>query len=288
MKSISILALFFILSQNVAWAQYPPRIDDHFWRRKVLLRIDLDEKINTPIKDAESALYLPEEAIREGKYEYTGGLIAAVMKAYEKGEIDGYHPDTLTEQRSYLRAKKELEKFLPDDAEGAASSGGEGEGDFDEEGGDEFGLEEDVSDSPGGKDDVMVNPSGEANSKELLYRPLKTQLDLIEDRIFDKNKSSMYYDLQWIVFKAIDPYGKTPTKPIVAFRYKDLMPYLNTTQWKNRFNDAEYRSLQEVFEMRLFNGTIINVSSDKAVKTLYEASKRGQQIVEFEHHLWEF
>ncbi|MCS6905511.1 MAG: hypothetical protein RML72_01400 [Bacteroidia bacterium] len=287
MKVAAVFILLYFSIQSLLWAQYPPRIDDHFWRRKVLLRLDLDEKINLPIKEAESALYLPEEAVREGKYEYTGGLIAAIMKAYEKGEIDGYHPDTLTETRSYLRAKKELEKFLPDDAEGASSSS-DSESDFGEEGEDEFGTEEEVAESAGGKDDVMVNPSAGAGTNELLYRPLKTQLDIIEDRIFDKNKSSMYYDLQWIIFKAIDPYGKIPNKPIVAFRYKDLMPYLNATQWKNRFNDAEYRSLQEIFELRLFNGTIINVSSDKSVKTLYEAYKRAQQIVEFEHHLWEF
>ena len=40
-----------------ALAQHPPRIEDHFWRRKVVNRIDLNEKINAPLIKRESPYY---------------------------------------------------------------------------------------------------------------------------------------------------------------------------------------------------------------------------------------
>lgn len=284
-KITSIILVFWLIGLQLVLAQYPPRIDDHYWRRKVHFRIDLNEKINVPIKQAESPLYLPEEGINEGKYTKTAGVVMAIMSAFEKGEIDAYNPDTLTKPVSFNRAKKILEGYLPEN-EGGGDSGGddlEGGDDFFDEGDDfDFGGDEEVE---AGAGDVL--PTEDKNNYDELFRPMTAVLDLVEDRIFDKNKSDMYYDLQWVRFVAIDPYGKLIDKNVVAFRYKDIMPILNETLWKNRFNDAEYRSIQEILELRLFNSYNINISG-VGPKTLLESDKRSQQMVEFEHHLWEF
>lgn len=266
------------------FAQNPPRIDDHFWRRKVLYRINFEEKINKPIITQEHKLYEKEEGVKEGNYEYQKGLVVTLMDAFKKGELDGFQPDTLNAPKTFLRVKKDLEAYPEAGAqqtEGGDSGGGEAEegGEYDEEGGE---AEEPSTDN---KDDVLKTADQDGDNK--LYNPLTYMVEIVEDRIFDKNKSDMYYDKLWIRLVAYDVYGKIPDKVVVAFRYKDLLPILEKTLWKNRFNDAEYRSLAEVFEDRIFTSITLSISGVE-VQDLLDSYKKTQQMVEFEHHLWEF
>ncbi len=115
----------------------------------------------------------------------------------------------------------------------------------------------------------------------------RTLARFIEDRIFDKNKSDMYYDIQYFCLVRVDPKGALPDEDAVCFRYKDVMDVMDDTQWRNRANDAEDRSVREIVELRRFSSYVTIVSGD-VVNTLNQAELRRQQMIEFEHHLWTY
>ena len=180
-------------------------------------------------------------------------------------------------------------------------SGDAGSGDEWDESGDEFGEdfdaggefgEEDFGDESGGDElggegDSDPAAAGAAVEGDFSISPYETCLEFIEDRIFDKNRSDMVYDIEYVRLVWVDPGETLPDKLFVCFKYSDLLETLEDSQWKNKFNDAEYRNMREIFELRLFNSYIINVSG-RGVRTLVEADFRRNQLVEFEHHLWQY
>ena len=266
---------------------HKPRIDDHFWRRKVHYRLDLKEKINDPMMKAESQLYLPSEGVHEGNFANTRGIVYALLAGHERGDYEGYNPDSLEVARTFMEVKNMMKSLQATEGSGAADGAGkEATEELSDEGddfGDDFGGDEDATASVSG--DAL--PSGEGDDYKKLFLPLTFVLDIVENRIFDKNKSDMYYDIQYIRLHYIDPAGQLRDRPVVAYKYEHVKDVLNSTQWKNRFNDSEYRSLQEIFELRLFNGYNIEISGIN-MQTIDEGDKRNQQMLEFEHHLWEF
>jgi hypothetical protein len=143
-------------------------------------------------------------------------------------------------------------------------------------------------DDPGEED-----PGEEASSlyestdyKELLLAS-SNYIDIIEDRIFEKNKSDMYYDIQYIcVFPLKGP--NIDQRRGLCFLYDDdLKEILEQTQWKNRFNDAEYRNMNEMLELRMFHGFVFNMLGME-IQNLDEGELFKNKMIEFEHHLWCF
>lgn len=261
---------------------HKPRIDDHFWRRKVHYRLDLKEKVNDPMMKAESPLYLPSEGVHEGNFANTRGIVYALLAAHERGDIEGYHPDSLEGTRSFLELKQRLIAKMDKEGDAAPTDASDdaGSDEFEDDG---FETEEDAT-APVAGDQL---PSGNDQEYKKIFLPLTTVMDVVENRIFDKNKSDMYYDIQWIRLVYIDPLGKLRDENMIGYKYEHVKDVLNNTQWKNRFNDSEYRSLQEIFELRLFNGYNIEISGIQ-MNSIVEGDKRNQQMLEFEHHLWEF
>ena len=267
-----------------AFAQFPPRIDDHFWRRKVFSKIDFNEKLNVNLVKVESQLYT------KGKYGETNGLVSALLNGFKDGKFLGYRYDSLSSHMTwndFMNGINKMEGKAPVSGGGGDSGGFEEEEEEfeDEEEEDTGGGETEVTtDGGGGTDDV----SGGASRTNMPFMVnMEDVMGLVEDRIFDKNKSDMYYDLQYIVLFYTDPSGTFPEEPVVCFSYKDVMDLLDDTQYKNRSNDAEYRSLREIFELRLFHGFTINLSGYK-ILDLKESQLRDNQMVEYEHHLWNF
>jgi len=271
-----------------AFAQFPPREDDHFWRRKVVNRIDLTEKINRPLVQREGSYYAPNET----GYTENEGLIMALFNGLKKGKFVAYKTDSLETAMGYDAVMARLNEI-----DGAS----EGEEDFDDgfgeedEGFDDFGGEDDFGEFDFGDefgdefDDGFDDLGGGGGAAGGDFDPSAYEMvvQFVEDRIFDKTRSDMVYDIEYIEVIWVDPGETLPEKPVAVFKYKDAMETLDNTQWKNRFNDAEYRSLREVFELRMFNSYIIDVSG-QGVKSLEEAEYRRQQLVEFEHHLWSY
>ena len=169
--------------------------------------------------------------------------------------------------------------------------GGDGEGFDDFEGDDEWGWDdggeegmEDLEDDLG---DPVAAVGGTTYQGDFDPAPYENVIHFVEDRIFDKVRSDMVYDIQYIVIIWTDPGETLPEKRLCVFRYKDVLETLDKAQWKNRFNDAEYKTLREVFELRLFHSYITDISGE-GLRSLQEAEYRRQKMVEFEHHLWSY
>ncbi|MDW8134993.1 MAG: hypothetical protein RMJ66_08025 [Bacteroidia bacterium] len=278
---------------GAAYAQFPPRVDDHFWRKKVVLTIDLREKLNLPIEAGQAGYrlytnYSTDPITDKSPYANREGAIVALLKGFKDGKFVGYNPKNLSQQVSFEEFDARSRRI---EGGGEAPAEGEEGGMEEDVGGDEFAAEDMGGDDLGGgidaapTSDAAGTPKAEQGFPYLKY--YRTKIQLIEDRIFDKNRSDMYYDIQYLCLIQVDPKGALPDETAVCFRYKDVMDVMDDTQWRNRANDAEDRSMREIIELRRFNGYVTILSGEES-RTLNEAELRRQQMIEFEHHLWTF
>ncbi len=283
-----------------AEAQMVTRPDDHFYRQKVVNRIDLREKMNAPLIKRENKFYTDNSQFSEKE-----GLVMALFNGLKEGKYVAYHPDSLTTPLSYDQVLERIRGFegaltgtdgFDDgfgggfDEEGAGDGAtstddpffgeGDGFGGFDEGLGDEGGF--DMVDG----DDLGVAPVA-VGGGDFDPAPFENVIQFVEDRVFDKVRSAMIYDIQYIEIIWTDPGETLPEKALCAFRYADVLETLDNAQWKNRFNDAEYKTLREVFELRMFH-SFMTVVSGTGIRTLEEAEYRRQKMVEYEHHLWSY
>lgn len=280
-----------------------PRVEDHFWRQRVVNRIDLREKINAPLVYKESAFYTDNS-----QYEERSGLITALMNGLKSGDFTAYDPDSLKKPMSWkevFQKFNEYEGALIGDSESLGEESSEfnnfeGDEGFEFEGGGTEGSTDDpLSDpfadpfaSPSGSPDDLTGSAEAAAapapmSQTADFTSLETVVQFVEDRIFDKVRSDMIYDILFIEIIWTDAGGLVPEQRLCTFKYDEVLAALERTQWKNRFNDAEMRSLREVFELRMFHSYIINVGGS-GVRSLPESERRRQKMVEFEHHLWSY
>ncbi len=296
MKKVAFIALFIFLggmifevAGQIPGARIPPRKDDHFWRRKVTNRIDLLEKINEPLTYSElPSLYASPD------HGETQGIVVALINGLKSGKYLAYDPDSLNKSLTYEDVVKIAQKI---EGTGGGDDFYEDDGGFDdfdaggEFGGDDFGFDDDFGDDFGGEGDsdpfALEGSDAAPDGGDFDISPYETVLEFIEDRIFDKNRSDMVYDIQYIRLVWIDPGETLPDQNFVCFKYSDLLDVLEDTQWKNKFNDAEYRNMREIFELRLFHSYILDVSGS-SVRRLEDADFRRNQLVEFEHHLWSY
>lgn len=299
MKAKHVLTALLVVLGYSAFAQSQPsrRIDDHFWRRRVTLRIDLSDKINKPLTRGNAGF---KEYVRGGDPKYglnTRGMVYALMNAWNSPtpKLVAYNPDTLSQTMDVARFKAKYQKFTGGGA-AATSTGGGDEGTSDDSGIDEGELggdEELGGDDLGGDDATPADPKadilktgvpGESN-----YDAMELFMEVVEDRIFDKIQGQMVHTIRFVRFVLSNPDGVPPDENVLAFKFDDpaVQEILNNTQYKNSFNDAEDRSIKEVFDMRLFNGVISSVSGSPS-NTLEEAEVRKQQIIAFEHNLWSY
>ncbi|MEM7656209.1 MAG: hypothetical protein AAF399_08785 [Bacteroidota bacterium] len=291
MKQLWMFMAVGLLGMSQLMAQFPPRLDDHFWRRKVVNRIDLTEKINGPLTKRESPFYT------DNQYEFSNGLVMTLFDGLKEGHFPAYHPDSLGVPIGYDVVLRRIQEF-----EGSLSGG---EDDFDDGFGEDegFGMEEDAGDDWGFGGDEFGDEFGDDEfgdefSEDALTggggfegdfdpAPFENVIQFVEDRIFDKNRSDMVYDIQFIEIVWTDPGETLPEKKLCTFTYDEVIDYLDNAQWKNRFNDAQYKTMREVFELRLFHSYIIDVSGE-GLRSLEEAEQRRQELIEFEHHLWSY
>ncbi len=322
MKRICFILAFISFSLQ-AWAQFPPRLEDHFWRRKVVNRIDLEEKVNKPLVKQESGYYRGSED--DSEYAGKDGIISALFSGLKETKYMAYDPDTLSKPLSYQDVIERINRINAEaSAEGALEEEGELDLGLEGDGGDfnAFEGEPGNTDAPFDSSDPFADPFGGGNEGDPFdpfanpeedegvddlgsdstaggagiakgsndlpdLQPFEMVMQFVEDRIFDKNRSDMVYDIQYIEIIWVDVYGRLPERRIATFRYDDILETLDQVQWKNRFNDAQYRSMRQVFEMRLFHSYVIDISG-VGIQSLAEAEYRRQQLVEFEHHLWSY
>jgi gliding motility associated protien GldN len=130
---------------------------------------------------------------------------------------------------------------------------------------------------------------------------------LMEDVIFDRRRSRLYYDIQ--AFEILIPGAKTNTGIDVSlgwFKYKDLEKLFRNNipkaVWFNWQNTAQNKNFADAILLRLFHGTIYKVQNpdDETIDDVYRANGRPYregvwarewtevQLMEKEHNLWEF
>ena len=269
---------------------YYPRIDDHVWRRKVLFRIDLNEKVNKQLQEEEKQIYMGKEGDypnRDKHFDTKSGIVYGLLRCFEEGRFQAYEPDELdrllADDGTVNALKANLSKIS--DQGGTTATEESSDSGMDEE--DDFGVDEDSGPEEPGVDDVLSTQSKD-EFKET-YSNLTSVIEFIEDRIFEKNKSDMFYDIQYIrLYYVPSPdQGAIRDRPVVAFRYDDIKDCLDEIQWPSKHNDAEYRSMREIVELRLFNSYIINLSRDN-IDSKELAERRRLSMVEYEHSLWSY
>ncbi len=153
-------------------------------------------------------------------------------------------------------------------------------------------------------DDWAVTSEGRA--VDYLPRDMNI-LRLVEDVIFDKRRSRLYYDIQAI--QIIVPGSKTTTQvdeELGWFKYKDLEKVFRNhpkkAVWFNRLNTAQNKNFADAFLLRLFHGTIRKIENpdDETIFEIYQGNGRTYreavwatewaelELMEKEHNLWEF
>lgn len=162
--------------------------------------------------------------------------------------------------------------------------------------------------------DTGTNPSQSPNQEwavttqgqGLTYLPREIDvLNLMEDVIFDKRRSRLYYDIQAIEMQAFDINTST-YKSLGWFKYKDIEKvfrnYPEKAIWFNRQNTAENKNFADAFLLRLFKGSIYKIENpdDETIADTYRNNGRPyyesvwarewaeMMLMEKEHNLWEF
>ena len=134
-------------------------------------------------------------------------------------------------------------------------------------------------------------------------------IDLVEDLIFDSQRSMTYYDIHYIIVTSpADPTsGRNLATRLAAIRYKDLEAYWATlptsVRWRNPANNKENRTFAEAFRLRLFCGVITKIDKDNAtgvdlqslpenqgnmMLTLLNAQQVEMDLVSWENELYEY
>ena len=132
------------------------------------------------------------------------------------------------------------------------------------------------------------------------------QIEIKECLIFDKQRSRMYYNILALTLyvPADHPANIRGIQTVVAsFSYKELCEKLFKDNpkaiWFNAINDQEHKNLADAFELRLFSSYILKVSNptDSYLSDIYGGDQQkgimasqwaAFDLLEYEHHLWEF
>jgi gliding motility associated protien GldN len=132
-------------------------------------------------------------------------------------------------------------------------------------------------------------------------------IHMMEDVIFDRRRSRLYYDIQ--AMEIIIPGAKTNTGIDLSlgwFKYKDLEKLFRNNipkaVWFNRQNTAQNKNFADAILLRLFQGSIYKIQNpdDETLDDTYRGNGRPyyegvwarewteMMLMEKEHNLWEF
>jgi len=299
MVRVKAIILFFLVA-NMAWAQEEeiqynpnsldpiPRYEQHY-RLRVWRTIDLQEKQN------------------KGFFSNNGEITKLIIRGVKSGEItDIYANDSLTTK---LTKEDFMGKLVMQ--QGSIYDQWDPNRDWfiDEVAGYNGKNYQALNDSRGmnpetSPDDWALTSQGKAI--EYLPRDMNI-LRLMEDVIFDRRRSRLYYDIQAV--QIIVPGQKTSTgvdEYVGWFKYKDLEKVFRnhpeTAVWFNRQNTAQNKNFADAILLRLFHGTIWKIENpdDETIDDTYRNNGRPyyegvwakewaeMMLMEKEHNLWEF
>jgi len=134
-----------------------------------------------------------------------------------------------------------------------------------------------------------------------------TTIHMMEDVIFDRRRSRLYYDIQGM--EIIIPGEKTTSGFNLSlgwFKYKDLEKLFRNNipkaVWFNRQNTAQNKNFADAILLRLFQGSVYKIQNpdDETISETYIGNGRPYResiwarewtemmLMEKEHNLWEF
>lgn len=257
----------------------PIHRDDILIQKRVWRRVDLDEKQN--------AAFVAKN--RE--------ITKHIVEAAKAGVIPIYKNDSLSKRMTkeeFLEAmiNPELADMFGNDDDGWGDDG------WGDDGGDGWGDDSGWGDESA--DEV------EEVSAEFGYRDIAL-LEIMEDMIFDKKRSRLYWDILSIrlIVPARNQSIRGVEKEIAVFKYKDLYDLFASMPdeaiWFNPQNSAEHRNLTHAFDLRLFAGRIVKIANPEdiyledydivdgnAKKAVVYQLQKEYELMEMEHELWEF
>lgn len=166
-----------------------------------------------------------------------------------------------------------------------------------------------LQDSRGSNPETAVDSwSATSEGKALNYLPGDiSSLQLMEDMIFDRRRSRLYYDIQAI--ELLVPGAKTKTgfdQSLGWIKYKDIEKIFRAhpkkAVWFNRQNTAQNKNFADALLLRLFWGPIRKIQNpdNETILDTYLANGRPYreavwatewaeiELMEKEHNLWEF
>lgn len=264
---------------------HPIHESDIMFKKTLWRRMDLNEKQNRPF------------------FAFNNEITKIIIEAVKAGILHPYMNDSLKTRMSKEQFLENLK--LPD--AGAGLTEEEKAMGFTEEEtgwGDDSGGWGDEGTSEGDSVATGETEVEDEGPVDEFFPSEVSILEIKEDMIFDKKRSRMYFDIQSI--KLIIPADKFETglyRPVGVFRYKDLVELFRSMPeqaiWFNPQNSAQHRNLADAFQLRLFNARITKVANPQnlEIMDIYSSSQReglikSQQIeedlIEFEHNLWEF
>lgn len=233
------------------------------WKKRIWRVINLDEKINLPLK-------FPEKPLRDRK-----SLIDCMMDAVNEGSLTAYNPKD--DQFLYPMTKEEIKTI------GIIGKP----------------IDTTMVTSPDPPYDQI--PSITVKSFERVYVNgykikedwhFDRQRSLMDPRILGLGPMMYDRDEKMKV--------REPATRIVLFwvYFPEVRPLLAQNETFNRFNDSERKTFDDVFIKRIFNSYVVKESNvyDRAIQAyrangldaLLEASKIKTDMFLWEHDLWEF
>lgn len=264
---------------------------EQLYKVKVWREVRLDEKQN------------------KGFFARNNEITKLILDAINSGELaDIYANDSLTtkmdkaglQQKLQISAGTAPDKWLPDN-DYYADDAVDFNGVFYKAKRDNRGKNPGTSPDDWGKD-ASLGSGVYAKAFQL------ASIRIVEDVIFDKRRSRLYYDIQ--SFTLIWPGDKDNPLggdlDVVTIKYKDLVQVFRNHPsdaiWFNRYNTAENKNYEEAFLLRLFHGVIYKVENpdNETIYDVYSANSRPyketvwareweeMKMMEREHNLWEY
>jgi len=275
----------------------PIHANDIMYEKRVWRRMDLSEKQNLPFFAYNNEITkIIIEAVKAGLLPVYSN--DSLTTRYTKEEflenlkIPDYGGGGLTEEEKQMGFSDEDDSGWGDDSGSGDSWGDSGWG---EDGAGDAG---DTGDGTGGGGDA------DASADEYFFPKDVSILEVMEDMIFDRKRSTLVWDIQSI--KLVLPPERFETglqRDVGVFKFIDLERLFRSMPdeaiWFNPQNNAEHRNLAEAFALRLFNARIVKISNpkDDYLADIYNqfpkagiiaSQKAEQDLMEIEHNLWEF
>lgn len=289
---VGLLSVSSLFAQETNDQYNPNSVDpipkyEQLFKRRVWMRIDLKEKQN------------------KGFFAKNGELTKLILDAVKSGELNTiYKNDSLT---STMTKDTFLKRLVATEADPLDSWDVDAEYYEDDQvmyNGNAYTslYDENAGVAPEGAPDSWE--VDETAGKDDIYFPNQISvLKMMEDRIFDKRRSRLYYDIQAI--KIIVPGTETLNgvdNEVAIFSYKDLMRVFRNhpkeAVWFNRQNTAQNKNFADAFILRLFHGVLVKVENpdNLEIGDIYTTRKEGvmasewldMELMEKEHNLWEY